>query len=243
MFLARQLRSFIDLLYPSVCEPCGQAVEQGHSLCNHCSQELPRVSEPFCKKCGELFDGQINQIFRCSNCEGIKHDYEFARAALKGLEDSFALVHGLKYERKFFLARSLAIFLDEALEADQRFLEFRDALLVPVPLYWRRQKWRKGNQSYELSRGLTQLNGIPTINALKRIRATSTQTKLNRKQRLTNLHGAFQISKRHAEAVVGKDVILVDDVFTTGATAHECARVLKREGKARRVAVITLVRG
>ncbi len=235
--------SFLDLLYPAVCEICQASLTHGYSLCADCRNELPRIVSPFCKKCGEPFDGKINDKFRCQNCDGLKADFSFARASLKGLTLSFRLVHGLKYQRQFFLARELALFLNETLEEDPRFAEFNSAILVPVPLFWRRQQWRKGNQAYELSRELSRLSGHETIEAIKRIRTTNTQTKLNRKQRLSNLRDAFRIRKKHASVIAKRKVIIIDDVFTTGATAHECARVLKEDGRVNDVAILTLIRG
>ena len=234
---------FLDLLYPAVCELCQVSLTHGYSLCEDCRNDLPRIVSPFCEKCGEPFDGNISDEFCCQNCSGLKADFAFARASLKGLALSFRLVHGLKYQRQFFLARELAIFLKETLEEDPRFAEFNGAILVPVPLFWRRQQWRQGNQAYELSRELSRLSGHETIEAIKRVRPTNTQTKLNRKQRLSNLREAFRIKKKYAPIITKRKVIIIDDVFTTGATAHECARVLKEDGRVNDVAVLTLIRG
>jgi len=233
----------LDLFYPAVCDLCQSSLTRGRSLCGDCRDELPRITPPFCEKCGEVFDGNIEESFRCQNCHGLKFDFDFARAALKGLALSFHLVHGLKYQRQFYLASELAGFLHEALEEDPRLAKFNDALLIPVPLYWKRQQWRQGNQAYELSQELTRLTGLETIEAIKRIRSTNTQTKLNRKQRLSNLRGAFKIRKKCAPKIIGKKALIIDDVFTTGATAHECAKILKKEGGVTEVAVLTLLRG
>lgn len=239
----KQASRLLDFLYPALCEPCKAPLSRGGSLCPACFDQLPRIQAPFCSTCGEVFDGQLDGDFRCQNCLGLSHDFTFARASLKGLELSFHLVHSLKYLRQFFLARDLARFLYETFEDDERFRDFHDAILVPVPLHWRRQQWRQGNQAYELARELAKLSGLPLCNALRRSRATQTQTKLNRKQRLSNLRGVFQIKKRHLKTVQGRRIILIDDVFTTGATAHECTRVLRSVALSPGVAVLTLVRG
>ncbi len=235
---------FLDFIYPPLCELCQTPLQHGRSICSSCADLLPRIKEPFCQNCGETFDGNLEQGFRCQNCLGLTHDFHFARASLKGLALPFHLVHSLKYRRRFFLARDLAEFLQETLEEDPRFRDLgNDALLIPVPLHWRRQQWRQGNQAFELARELSKASGNPLANALKRNRSTQTQTKLNRKQRLSNLRGAFHVKKAHLERLRGTNAILIDDVFTTGATAHECTRVLKREAKVSKVAILTLVRG
>jgi ComF family protein len=237
------LPRLLNLLYPSVCELCGCSIPDGQSLCESCCDQFRRLTAPLCQTCGEPFDGALDGQFDCQNCKGLSHDFEFARASLKGLAESFDLVHRLKYQRQFYLARSLATFLQETLDEDERFREYREAHLVPVPLHWRRQQWRHGNQAYELARELHRSSGHPLTHALVRSRSTQTQTKLNRKQRLSNLRGAFQVKSKHLDRLRDCDVILLDDVFTTGATAHECARVLKKVAGVRKVAVLTLVRG
>ena len=234
---------FLDFLYPALCELCKAPLAQGGSLCKGCAKELPRIKAPFCGNCGEVFYGRLEEDFRCQNCLGLCHDFDFARASLKGLETSFHLVHAVKYRRQFFLARDLAHFMQETLEADERFQDYRNAILVPVPLHWRRQQWRQGNQAYELSQELSKISGLVHCHSLRRVRSTQTQTKLNRKQRLSNLRGAFQVKKRFLKKLRGKRIILIDDVFTTGATAHECTRILRHDAFTSKVAILTLVRG
>ena len=238
------INRILDFLYPALCELCQTSLSKGRSICSTCLDQLPRVQDPLCQQCGEPFDGNIGQDFTCQNCLGLTHDFLFARASLKGLPTAFHLVHNLKYRRKFFLARDLAQLLHETIEEETRFGNFaKDAFLVPVPLHWRRQQWRQGNQAYELARELSKRCHLPCLDALRRIRPTNTQTKLNRSQRLSNLKGAFEVKKAHLEKIRNSNIILVDDVFTTGATAHQCTRVLRREAHADNVAILTLVRG
>ena len=234
----------LDFLYPALCELCQKSLQRGHSICASCAAQLPRIIEPFCQNCGETFPGNIQDPFECQNCLGMTHDFRFARASLKGLTQTFHLVHSLKYRRRFFIAKDLAQFLAETYQEDERFREFGDdTLLVPVPLHWRRERFRQGNQAYELARELAKITDLTCLDAMRRTRATNTQTKLNRKQRLSNLRRAFSIKKKAMEKLRGANVILIDDVFTTGATAHECTRILKHVGKASKVAILTLVRG
>jgi ComF family protein len=118
----------------------------------------------------------------------------------------------------------------------------KNGILVPVPLHWLRQRKRRFNQSEEIVKHLARQVGMPWANILKRTRNTETQTRYNRKKRLQNLNGAFQL-RRNGKALISKRmVILVDDVLTTGSTANECAVVLLENG-ASEVAVLTLIRG
>jgi ComF family protein len=116
--------------------------------------------------------------------------------------------------------------------------------LVPVPLHRKRLQHRHFNQAEEICRVLALRTGLPQIKALKRIRATEHQTRLSRTQRMENLRGAFAMT-RAGRRQIGKSpagVVLVDDVFTTGSTVGECAKILRRAGF-QRVAVITVMRG
>lgn len=113
--------------------------------------------------------------------------------------------------------------------------------LVPVPLHARRLRERRFNQSAELARTLAKLSGLPVLDLLHRSRYTTAQATLTRKQRLENLAGAFTLKPR-APQNIPSHILLVDDVFTTGSTAHECALALKKAG-AHRIAVLTVARG
>ncbi|MEJ6580353.1 MAG: ComF family protein [Akkermansiaceae bacterium] len=234
----------LDLIYPPVCELCKSGLDRGSALCETCQDSLPKIREPFCQNCGEVFDGNLPDHFSCPNCQGLALDFKFARASLQGREQAFELVHLLKYHRRFYLARNLARYMENTRLEDDRFREFdENTFVIPVPLHWRRQQWRQGNQAHELARHFCKLNDLPLCTGLKRIRATVTQTKLNRHQRLNNLKDAFTIKKSWISRLKGTNVILIDDVFTTGATSHACSRILKREGGVSNVAILSLVRG
>ncbi|MEP4076744.1 ComF family protein [Haloferula sp.] len=150
------------------------------------------------------------------------------------------MVHDLKYGRRLELARSLAALAVRAFD-DPRLEVVREERwpLVPVPLHRARRRWRHFNQASEVALPLGRMIGLPVVEALKRIRPTVTQTRLSRTQRQKNLRGAFEVV-RGFEAPAG--VVLVDDVFTTGSTVHECARVLRKSG-VQKVVVVTVMRG
>jgi ComF family protein len=211
---------------------------------------LERVETPCCAVCGESFGGAADGAFRCSNCEGRRLAFEFATAAYHAKGPLREIIHRFKYARDVTmrapLAESLRLALDEPRLAGESLEQW---LLVPVPLYWTRQIWRGYNQSWELCRELSKSTGIPAVRVLRRRWHTGTQARLARSERLENLRGVFSLRRvlplpgRWRPEVRGKSVLLVDDVLTTGATAHECAKVLRREAGAARVVVITAARG
>ncbi len=150
------------------------------------------------------------------------------------------LIHQFKYEQHRrigpWLGRALA---EAALQVD----EIRDAeVLVPVPLHRRRQADRGFNQSELLAQGMSsRMPGCRLCRPLRRVRYTQVQATLSREERLRNVKGAFALRPSGAEFVAGKMVVLVDDVFTTGSTLAECARVLL-DAKPRKILAVTACR-
>ncbi|QTN33104.1 ComF family protein [Akkermansiaceae bacterium] len=240
---------FLDWVYPPVCALCGDGLSQGSALCGDCREGLPRVSPPCCETCSEPFQGQIDGAFSCPNCSGLSFHFEFARAAMDRSEGTLELVHRLKYGREIHLAGELGRLACAAFSSDRRLavaLEERWPL-VPVPLHRMRQMERQFNQAEEISRAISMETGLRVMRLLKRVRKTETQTRLSRRQRMENLKGAFAIRrawwrKDPVALLDAPGLILVDDVFTTGSTVDECAKVLRKAG-ARRVVVVTVMRG
>lgn len=230
----------LDVVYPGVCHLCGEGVPCGGALCSTCGDDLPELSRPFCEICGEGFDGAIEAAFDCPNCSDQNFAFEFARPALVRSPGTMALVHDLKYGRRLELARALAGLTERAFE-DPRLRTALDEKwpLVPVPLHRARRRWRYFNQATEVALPLGRAIGLPVLEALKRTRPTVTQTRLSRTQRQKNLRGAFEVVRGF---VPPDGVVLVDDVFTTGSTVHECARILRKSG-VQKVVVVTVMRG
>jgi competence protein ComFC len=235
---------WLDFLFPPFCHLCKAPLKNGRYLCSPCHADLPRVTSPLCTQCGLPFDGTQPDPASCPNCRDRSFAFDFARSALLAREGARELVHSFKYERRLHLHRELATLTAEALD-DKRISDTADWILVPVPLHWRRQQWRWFNQAHEIARTLSKLRDLPLHRALRRTRFTTQQTLLTRGQRLQNLQGAFQLSRceQRRHFLRGKAVLLVDDVFTTGSTAHECAWVLKEEAGAEKVVVLTALRG
>lgn len=238
-------RRLLDVLYPPCCELCEVPMQGARSLCGDCDGGLPRLEEPFCSHCGQPFFGLLDGGIECPNCHGRKLGFKFARPVLRRCEESMELVHRLKYGRRAYLAGELGRIAAEALE-DPRFARARAEgwPIVPVPLHRLRLYHRQFNQAAEIARGMARLSGLPVCDALRRVRATSTQTALHRKQRFENLKGAFELTRagRRLAATRPPGVILLDDVLTTGSTLGTCARVL-RKGGCRMVAAVAVVRG
>lgn len=241
----RILHSFLDLIYPPSCELCHIPLREGRHLCESCFTSLPRIREPFCERCGEMFDGKIDSHFTCPNCQDLSYDFRFARPVLRNSDDARALIHGLKYQKNLYLARELARLASEAFVDPRLATAISERwTLVPIPLHRAREQQRFYNQSHEIARHLGSLLQLPVIRALQRVRPTPTQTRLSRQQRLKNLHGSMQLTRQgkalRPEHTPG--LILIDDVFTTGATVQECAKILAKNHH-ENIVVVTVMRG
>jgi competence protein ComFC len=231
--------AFLTLLYPPHCAICGVDLERGQHLCPACNETARRIQPPFCKTCSQPFDGAIEQEFSCSNCAQRRFHFECAVACYRSRGIVRDLLHRFKYQGEFYLRHPLSEWLADGL-ADSRLASEKFDCLVPVPLHPVRERERQFNQAEELAKIVGRGTGTPVLDCLKRIRRTPTQTRFDRAERMENLRNAFKM--RENRNVQGKHLVLVDDVFTTGSTADECARVLKNSG-AKSVRVLTAARG
>ncbi|MFC5051142.1 ComF family protein [Rubritalea spongiae] len=235
------LNTALDYLYPPACHHCATSTSNGRYLCATCFDQAALIEAPFCQQCGEMYDGNISNTFLCPNCHSRQFSFDFARAALRNTNENHQLIIDLKYLKQFYLAGELARYCANTISTDSRFSRLPSPVLIPVPLHWRRS-WQRGfNQAEEISRALSKLTSIPYKKCLKRTRHTQTQTKLDRKHRLHNLQGAFQIRSipKHF-----RSAILIDDVFTTGSTAEACSSTLRKHApQLENIVVLTALRG
>ena len=237
--LQRAADAFLSLIYPPHCALCGSDTVAGKHLCDRCLEKAARIDAPFCRQCSQPFDGAIEGAFTCSNCEDRHYHFDCAVSCYRSTGIVRELVHRFKYDRCVYLRRPLGEWLAETLE-DERILAHSFDYLVPVPLHAARMREREFNQADVLTQLIAERHGERVLHALRRVRYTTTQTRLDREERRQNLRDAFRV--RHSRRVSGSHLILVDDVFTTGSTVDECARVLKESGAAS-VRVVTVARG
>ena len=214
--------------------------------CSDCATPHAVVTSPMCTCCGFPFKSRQDQNHLCGDCIERPKKFRMARAALACDQQMMAVIHRFKYAAKTQLAKPLgglmlSIFL-------QQWKDEKIDLILPVPLHPQKFRSRGFNQSYLLIRCWKAVAdamhlALPDIpihtDLLLRAKATVPQTGLGRRQRLKNVKGVFSL--QFPEKVYGKNVLLVDDVYTTGATVNECARTLLKFGTAR-VDVLTLAR-
>lgn len=187
----------------------------------------------------------IDRPFACPNCDDLRFSFDFARPATIRDDRTLELVHRLKYNREIHLAGELGRLAAGSFDDARLLPALAEAWpLVPVPLHRKRRKERHFNQAAEISCALSRLTGLPVLHALRRTRETETQTMLSRRQRMENLRGAFDVTRRGHRWIAASPLgaVLVDDVLTTGSTVNECAKTLRRAGF-QRVFVVTVMRG
>jgi ComF family protein len=217
----------VSLLYPATCTICGKNVRAGEYLCDACEAKIVRILRPFCETCSGPFEGSITSAFICANCAHRTIYFDVAVAAYRGRGIVREIIHEFKYARQIHLRHLVAHWLRAGLD-DERLRDISFDLIVPVPLHPARQRERGFNQASLLAESLSAETSMPCRGVLQRIRYTTTQTALDRSERMENLHNAFRLRKN--ADVRGLRVLLIDDVLTTGSTLSECARVLKRAG-------------
>ncbi|MCR4404587.1 MAG: ComF family protein [Candidatus Acetothermia bacterium] len=225
-------RGALKLLYPPHCYLCGKPLEDG-LLCLSCYSGLPRPrpDEPGCARCGAPLADPAADL--CKECAD--RPWFFTEARSFGYYEAglAELIKGLKFGGERALARELARYL---LEAGAELLPRVEALTF-VPMTRRKERERGFNQAELLARQLGRLAGLPVVSALAKVRETLEQTALGPEERRANVRGAFASC---LEAEHGA-ILLIDDVYTTGATAEECSRALREAGY-EEVYVLTVAR-
>jgi ComF family protein len=227
----------LNVLYPPTCLACRAAIGTHGALCPRCWSAMRFIERPYCERLGTPFEQDLGDGLLSP--QAMADPPVFARArAVARFEDGPArtLAHRLKYSDRAELARPIARWMARA-GAD---ILSEAHLLVPVPLHLTRLWRRRFNQAAMLAREIARETGKPCdVGALARVKATRSQVGLSRVQRAENMQGAFRVADR-AE-VRARNVVLVDDVLTSGATANAAARVLLRAG-ARCVDVLVFAR-
>lgn len=230
--------ALLDLVFPAVCPACGATLGAGRRdpLCGACWTAMPRIGVVQCRRCGALdatADGDLADA--CPACAGLTLPFDWARSAVLYRGPVREAIHAFKFRGKRALARPLG---DLVLEQAGDVLVPDVEALVPVPLTPARRAERGFNQAALLAERVARGGRLRVEPRwLRRVRATVPQSDLAAAAREANVSGAFVA----APAVAGRDVVIVDDVFTTGATVRECARALRAAG-ARRVGVVTVAR-
>ena len=224
------LAASADLIVPPCCLVCRTRIGAHHLLCPQCWRDVHFIRPPLCDVLGIPLPFDTGERTISAAAAANPPAYDRARAVAHFSGAMRALVHQLKYGDRHDARRLFGAWLAES---GRDLLPGID-LIVPVPLSRLRLFMRHFNQAAVLAAELSRRTGLPMAPMLlKRTRWTRSQVGMTRDQRRRNIQGAFAVPRHRRARVAGRNVLLVDDVVTTGATADACARALKRAGAAR----------
>jgi len=195
--------SLLKILFPDldICVYCGSEYRVQNGACPNCAATLSRLK------------------YGRGSALGFKHYAVFRYDDIVS-----TLIKQYKYDNRRYISEYIAEEMNRAMENGA----VKGDILVHIPLHERKKRKRGFCQAERIASPLAEHSGLPHVSALKRVRDTKTQTRLTEKQRIQNVKDAFTVVDE--VGIAGKDIILVDDVLTTGATAAECARILKKNG-------------
>ena len=219
------LRQVVDFALPPRCPGCAQIVQEEHSFCLACWSELVFLGAPCCRRCGLPFEHDGEGEAECGACLAAPPRFDSMLAAVAYGEIPRKVALKLKYGGRPGVAETMARLMARHLP------EGGDAVLAPVPLHrWR--IWKRGyNQAGLIASALAKRSGAEVVlDLLERTRPTPPLKNMGPRERALAVRGAFRIADKRKAEVEGRTVLLVDDVFTSGATANACAAVLKRAG-------------
>jgi ComF family protein len=233
------LQAALHVLYPPQCISCAAQVTSDFGLCGDCWRETAFIAGLVCDRCGvPLLGGEADEVAVCDDCMSSARPWGQGRSALMYRDNGRSLVLALKHGDRMDLARPAAGWLFQAARPVTR----PGMLVVPVPLHWVRLLKRKYNQAALLSKALAGLAGLEHCpDALVRRRTTGTQEGRTRDGRFANMVDAFKVPKQRVTLVVDREILLVDDVMTSGATFAAATEALFAAG-ARSVDVVSLAR-
>ncbi len=211
-----------DWLFPAKCLICGNEVLPNSILCSNCFSKITFVDYPFCDICGKILENSYSSTyenFPCQTCQ--THPRYFDKARTLFVYDGFSknIVMKIKKQADNFVANSCV----QMLFSKYKSIFAQSDFIVPVPSHWSRILKRGYNPATIIAVEFSKISGLPIRKILKRSRKTDYQKGKNISERLENVKDAFCCTTD----LSNKNIILIDDVMTTGATLNECAKVLK----------------
>lgn len=232
-----------DLLFPRRCPFCQNVISWGSLLCEECSKEIPYVEEPSCMKCGKPMPLEYQQREYCRDCITHSHFYEKNYSLLSYKEDVKRSLYQFKYKNK----REFALWYGKKLveRYGDEWKRIGIHSMIPVPLHKTKKRERGYNQAELLAKVISMEMKIPYLSdGLIRLNSTIPQKELNNKERYLNLRKAIKVGKiEPLQNGEDRKILLVDDIYTTGATINACASCLLQERVATKVYSCTVAIG
>lgn len=220
------LKRLLRLFFPPKCVLCGKVVEnERFAVCEACLSKLT-YNNRACRICGTPLDTVFGDLI-CTTCRQKRRSFTHAYVPFVYKDDVRDSILGMKFRGKRGRAITFASFIFLKMQKEEA---PRPDLITYVPMHFIRLGRRGYNQAHLLAKALGEMLGIPVLATLRKTKHTTPQSKLRGKDRLRALHGVY-VAKKDTD-VTGKQILLIDDVITTGTTLHACARELKKAGAA-----------
>ena len=224
------IANIINYVLPHRCMSCNELTQSSYALCSCCFKQLEFITDPQCEICGVQFELDIYQGCSCTKCLNTPPNYDIARSIFKFNPVSKKLIHDFKYNDKTSYAKFFAKLLVN------KYLKLINEVdyIIPVPMHYIKRLYRFYNPPYLLAKEIAKYTDPKKLrpDLLIKTKLTKTQTSLTKEQRYQNLQDSITVSNKYK--IEGKNILLIDDVHTTGATANYCSYILKSH-KASRV--------
>lgn len=242
LYSSYMIGEMINLCYPAFCQACGKKSSVwDDNLCQDCIKKIKKRLPPFCIKCGKQLTGDRDLKDKCNDCKNQAPYYDQAHSGFCYDGILKDLVHNFKYNKITSLSKEFTKLTVDFMH--DYAIGINIDIILSIPMHPLRLFKREINASHVLAKDIAKKLGIKYSNRLlKKVKNTLPQSKLKRKKRINNVKNSFSVNKNKIFDIKGKDILLVDDLFTTGSTVSECAKILKEAGSDR-VEVITLARG
>lgn len=239
MSFARGFQTALAAVYPARCLTCGETVDSDFGLCGPCWRDTAFIGGTVCDCCGVPLPGlDAGDIPQCDACLSAPRPWAQGRSALLYKATGRKLVLALKHGDRQEIAKPAALWMAAAV----RNLVTPETLIVPIPLHWMRMVKRRYNQSALLAKALGKTMDLPTtMDVLERPKKTPSLDGKSREERHEILRDAIRLNPKRRHTIIGRPVLLVDDVMTSGATLRAATIALQNAGSGP-VKVITLAR-
>lgn len=203
-----------------------------NSTCEICYPILPFINKS-CPKCGGAITEENSGV--CIDCKINNYSFTMALSVFEYINQPLNAIQKLKYNRKKYLAEPLGLYLAQRLSTENIDIDY----LTFVPIHEEKLKIRKFNQAELLAQEVSKLTNVPILPLCEKVVNTPSQTELSFKERRANVKDSFEFNKKYKSTIKGKNILIIDDVFTTGATCDEVSSLLLKHG-AKNCFVLTL---
>ncbi len=215
----------MNYLMPHRCIDCSEITASYLSICNDCWKKYCFIEEPFCKTCGLPFEIEIETESKCLGCEKNPPSFNKSRSLIKFDENSRPLIHKFKYQDKTILG----LFFAKLIYARYKEIIMEADFIVCVPMHRLKRIIRMYNHSHIIATELSKISNITYFpDILHKKKLTKSQTFLSRSARKENLKDSLSV--KNQDKIIGKKILLIDDVITTGETVNLCSKLLKKSG-------------